>query len=111
MLSLTPPQPDLFETIHELVRAKGARDAVAYAQEAASRHEPSEGALAPFIKVLAGRNGRKVVDAASASMIRDLEEEHQVAYSYSAWCLAGLPHRDHPTGADWLIETDFAQLL
>jgi len=111
MLNVTPPQPDLFGTIHELVRAKGAREAVAYAQEAASRHEPSEGGLAPFIKVLAGRNGRRVVDAASASMIRDFEEEHQVGYSYSAWCLAGLPHRDHSPGADWLIETDFAQLL
>ncbi len=111
MLNVTPPQPDLFGTIHELVQAKGAREAVVYAQEAASRHEPSEGSLAPFIKVLAGRNGRRVVDAASASMIRDFEEEHQVGYSYSAWCLAGLPHRDHSPGADWLIETDFAQLL
>ncbi|RYE98022.1 MAG: plasmid replication protein, partial [Oxalobacteraceae bacterium] len=43
--------------------------------------------------------------------MRDHEHDHEVGYSYSAWCLAGLPHRDHPPGEDWLIETDYAQML
>jgi len=113
MLTLTgqKPQPDLFGTIHELVREKGAREAVEYAQAVAALHDPSEGALSPFLKVLAGRNGRRIVDAASSAMVRDMEAAHEIGYSYSAWCLAGLPHRDHAPGADWLIATDFAQLL
>jgi hypothetical protein len=113
MLTLTAQteQPDLFRTIHELVREKGAREAVQYAQAAAALQHPGEDSLAPFVKVLAGRNGRRIVDAASASIVRETECSQEIGYSYSAWCLAGLPHRDHPPGADWLIETDFAQLL
>lgn len=85
---------------------------MAYAQAVASIDQAQEGNLAPFVRALAGRNGRRIADAASATMLRDFEEvERQIGYSYSAWCLAGLPHRDHPPGQDWLIETDYAQLL
>ena len=103
-------QADLFGGIHSLVREMGARGAVAYAEKLAYE-EAGDGVLAPHVRVLAGRNGRRVADSAAAAIVRDHEHDHEVGYSYSAWCLTGLPHRDHPTGADWLIETDFAQLL
>jgi hypothetical protein len=60
---------------------------------------------------LVGRNGRRIADAASDAIIREHEHAHDPGYTYSAWCLAGLPHREHPIGEDWLIATDYAQLL
>lgn len=55
--------------------------------------------------------GRQIADTASASLVREAEGGSELGYSYSAWCLAGLPHRDLPAGKEWLIETGFARLL
>jgi hypothetical protein len=60
---------------------------------------------------LSGRNGRRIADAASAAIIREHDRGHELGYTYSAWCLAGLPHREHPAGKEWVISTDYAQLL
>ena len=102
-------QPDLFApdtSVHDVVRATGAKGAVAAAQVAAL--EPKASSLP---KVLAGRMGRQIADTASAAIVREFEGAIERGYSYSAWCLAGLPHRDLPPGKNWLIETDFARLL
>src|SRR3954447_25135962 len=99
---------DLF-SIHGLVAEKGGNGAVAYAQSAAISRGPED--PPSLLDALAGRSGRRIVDAASASMTREIEGGSEIGYSYSAWCLAGLPHRDRPAGEDWLIKTDFAQLL
>jgi hypothetical protein len=112
MLKLSPvwddlTQADLFSsTVHEVVKERGAKGAVEAAQSAVIM---SRGCSLP--KALAGRMGRQIADTAAGSMIRDLEGTTEVGYSYSAWCLAGLPHRDQPAGKNWLIETDFARLL
>ena len=103
-------QADLFGGIHSMVREHGAKGAVAVARDAANDLAAGQ-VIAPHVRILAGRNGRKLADSAAASIIRDHEHDHEVGYSYSAWCLAGLPHRDHPPGEDWLIETDYAQML
>ena len=55
--------------------------------------------------------GRQIADTAASSLIRDFEGTTEVGYSYSACCLAGLPHRDQPADKNWPIETDFARLL
>ena len=55
--------------------------------------------------------GRQIADVASSALVRDLEGLGEAGYSYSAWCLAGLPHRDQPKSEAWVIETDFARLL
>jgi hypothetical protein len=99
--------PDLF-SLHGLVAEKGSEGAVTYAQNALSLREAGEISL---IDAVAGRSGRRIVDAASAAMTREIEGGAQPGYTYSAWCLAGLPHRERPAGQDWLIKTDFAQLL
>src|SRR4051812_14741804 len=101
-------QADLF-SIHGLVAERGGNGAVAYAQSAAMSRGPED--PPSLLDALAGRSGRRIVDTASASMTREIEGGSEIGYSYSAWCLAGLPHRDRPTGEDWLIKTDFAQLL
>lgn len=100
--------PDLF-SVHEQVEAHGAKIAVDVAQKAVWLDEP-EGVF-PASKALSGRNGRRIADAASTAIIREHERHHDLGYTYSAWCLAGLPHREHPVGEDWLISTDYAQLL
>jgi hypothetical protein len=102
-------QSDLFgpaSTVHDVVTAKGTQGAVAAAEMAVS--VPNASSLP---RALAGRMGRQIADAASQAMIRELEGTGLPGYSYSAWCLAGLPHRDQPLGKSWLIETDFARLL
>jgi len=101
---------DLFGSIHTLVEAKGAREAITYAQAIVATRSPGDQGLSLF-DALAGRAGRRIVDAASASITREIEGGTEIGYSYSAWCLAGLPHRERPPGEDWLIKTDFAQLL
>jgi hypothetical protein len=100
-------QPSLFD-IHGLIAAQGAAEAVEQ-----SRSEIwSAQASAPSVqKALAARNGRRIADTASDAIIREHERAHELGYTYSAWCLAGLPHREHPVGEDWLISTDYVQLL
>lgn len=102
-------QTDLFgnlSTVHGVVTAMGAKGAVNAAQFAAL--EPKAGSLP---RALAGRSGRQIADTAAAAIMREFEGGAERGYSYSAWCLAGLPHREHPKGSNWLIETDFARLL
>jgi hypothetical protein len=102
-------QPDLF-SIHGLVEARGAKGAVDYAQAAVASRS-AEDVHPSLMDALAGRSGRRIVDAASASLTREIEGGAEIGYSYSAWCLAGLPHRERPPGEDWLIKTDYARLL
>lgn len=100
-------QPSLFD-VHRLIEAHGAADAIEQSQSAVwGSDEPPE----PTQKALVGRNGRRIADTASEAIIREHERTHHPGYTYSAWCLAGLPHREHPVGQDWLIATDYAQLL
>ena len=102
-------QPDLFgslSTIHGVVTAMGAKGAVNAAQLAML--EPKVGSLP---RALAGRSGRQIADTAAAAIMREFEGGAERGYSYSAWCLAGLPHREHSKTDNWLIETDFARLL
>lgn len=101
-------QPDLF-SIHTLVEERGGNGAITYAQDASLSKEPDD--PPSLLDALTGRSGRRIVDAASATLTREIEGGSEVGYSYSAWCLAGLPHRERPAGEDWLIKTDFAQLL
>jgi hypothetical protein len=102
-------QPDLFgdaASIHDVITKVGTKGALEAAQRIVVAPRASS-----LPRALAGRMGRSIVDIASASLVREIEGEHDVGYSYSAWCLAGLPHRDQPPGEPWLIETDFARLL
>src|SRR5919202_507823 len=102
-------QGDLFgpaATVHDIVQARGVKEAVAAAQRAVL--EPKAPSLS---RALAGRMGRQIADTAAQAIVREFEGAAQRGYSYSAWCLAGLPHRDLPAGKNWLIETDFARLL
>ncbi|MCQ4159251.1 replication protein RepA [Roseomonas sp. GC11] len=110
----TNPEPqddqgDLFgdtASVHRLVEAKGAKGAVKAAQLAVLDAKP-----ASLSRALAGRMGRQIADTASTAIVREFEGSSEIGYSYSAWCLAGLPHRDQPKDQNWLIETDFARLL
>jgi hypothetical protein len=112
MLKLTPILEDLAQTdlfgssVHEVVREKGAKGAVEAARITALTPRPGS-----LPKALAGRMGRQIANTAAGSIVRDFEGNGEVGYSYSAWCLAGLPHRDLEPGKNWLIETDFARLL
>ena len=102
-------QTDLFgpfSSVHAVVTAKGVKGAIEAAQLAVLDHEPL-----PLSRALAGRMGRQIADTASSALVRDLESSGEIGYSYSAWCLAGLPHRDQPKSDAWVIETDFARLL
>jgi hypothetical protein len=101
------PQPNLFD-VHDVVASRGVADAVEHSR---SLVWGMETVAPPTQKALAARNGRRVADAASDAIIREYERAHDLGYTYSAWCLAGLPHREHPIGEDWLISTDYAQLL
>lgn len=101
-------QPDLF-SVHDLVSTKGGSEAITYAQATVVTRGPDD--PPSFLDALAGRSGRRIVDAASATMTREIEGGSEIGYSYSAWCLAGLPHRERAAGEDWLIKTDYAQLL
>lgn len=102
-------QADLFgptTTIHQVVTDLGVKGAVQAGQWAASDPNP-----ASLPRALSGRMGRQIADTASQALIREIERSGMPGYSYSAWCLAGLPHRELPAGMNWLIETDFARLL
>ena len=102
-------QAELFgpsSTIHGLVQATGPKEAVEAGRRAALDPRPTS-----LSKALAGRMGRQIANTASASLVREVEGGSEAGYSYSAWCLAGLPHRDLPAGKEWLIETGFARLL
>jgi len=93
-------------TIHDVVQAKGAKGAVTAAQGIALTPRAP-----PLSRALAGRMGRQIADTAGQAIVREFEGAAERGYSYSAWCLAGLPHRDLLAGKNWLIETDFARLL
>lgn len=103
-------QPSLFgplSTVHSVVSAAGgSRQAVDAAHLATL--SPSPGSLP---RALSGRSGRLIADTAAAALLREVEGGGAPGYSYSAWCLAGLPHREQPKNDNWLIETDFARLL
>lgn len=99
-------QTSLFD-LHGLIAQHGAAEAVEHSQTAVWGGEEA----APTQKALTGRNGRRIADTASEAILREHERAHNPGYTYSAWCLAGLPHREHPVGEDWLISTDYAQLL
>ena len=102
-------QPELFgfrSTVHDVVLKKGPRGAVQAADIAALEPDAS-----PLSKALAGRRGRHIADTASSALTREVEGGSSAGYSYSAWCLAGLPHRDLPTAHGfWEIKTDYADL-
>lgn len=100
-------QPTLFD-IHRLVEAHGVADAV---EQSRSVVWGGEETPKPTQRALVGRNGRRIANTAADAILRDHERAHDPGYTYSAWCLAGLPHREHPVGEDWLIATDYAQLL
>jgi hypothetical protein len=102
-------QGNLFFNIHDLIVEKGSSGALTHAQNVTLHRVPED--PPSLLEVLTGRTGRRIVDAASATMTREVEGGSEVGYSYSAWCLAGLPHRERPPGEAWLIKTDFAQLL
>ena len=102
-------QTELFgsaSTVRSVVQVAGVKEAVEAGRRAVL--EPNSTTLS---RAFAGRMGRQIADTASASLVREMEGGSEPGYSYSAWCLAGLPHRDLPAGKDWLIETDFARLL
>jgi hypothetical protein len=103
-------QADLFKgaaSVHEAVAVRGAKSAL----EAAEYLRYNEDNIPSLPRALAGRMGRQIADNASATIIREFEGSAQLGYSYSAWCLAGLPHRELPPGKNWLISTDYARLL
>ena len=101
--------PDLFSVHGHLADTGSAADVVSKARFVAWGEEPHR--VDTMRKVLSGRNGRRVADTASGAIVREVERVHDLGYTYSAWCLAGLPHREHAVGEDWLIATDYAQLL
>ena len=102
-------QPSLF-AVHELVEAHGAKGAMNYAEQAVWQRGSEH--LGPNLLTywLAGQ-AEGSLSTAAAAITREIEGGAEVGYSYSAWCLAGLPHRERPAGQDWLIKTDYAQLL
>lgn len=102
-------QEELFgasSTVRSILQSAGPKKAVEASRIAALVPKPTS-----VSKALAGRMGRQIADVASASLIREVEGGAEPGYSYSAWCLAGLPHRDLPEGKEWLIDTGFARLL
>jgi hypothetical protein len=103
------PQSDLFgpdATVHDLLASVGnAKEAV----DAATR-ATLDGEGGSLARVVAGRGGKSVVAVARNTAIREIEGISERGYSYSAWSLAGLPHRKPPPG-DWVIETDIARLV
>jgi hypothetical protein len=96
-LTLLPPteergswQADLFSpaaSVHDVIAAQGVKGAIEAAEYLAFT---TQGAP-PLSRALAGRMGRQIADNASAAIVREFEGQAQLGYSYSAWCLAGLP--------------------
>lgn len=104
-------EASLFDDLHDLVASNGPEGAIRYAERTVLGRLPTEPQQPSLLDALAGRSGRRIADTAAAAALRELEGGGQHGYSYSAWSLAGLPHRERPAGEDWLIRTDFAQLL
>ncbi len=103
-------EQNLFD-VHALVTSHGAAQAVEHSRTVVWGACGDDVVTASAEQALAARNGRRIADTASGAIMRDHERQHDPGYTYSAWCLAGLPHREHPAGEDWLISTDYAQLL
>ena len=101
-------QNELFG-IHDLVVAHGVSGTVNHAMNVVSKRGPTEQQGPSLLDALAGRAGRRIAEAASASLTREIEGGAEIGYSYSAWCLAGLPHRERGAGDEWLIKTDYAR--
>ncbi len=110
-----PPHEDLFGNgVHRALQRKGSREKVLEAAHGAV----FQGQRGSLQEALTGRKGMRILNAASESLVRTAEAPPETAYSYSAWCLAGLPHRELPRDPespditpDWLIETGGARLL
>jgi len=97
--------------IHDLITAHGVSGTLNHALDIVSRRAPTEQPGPSLLDALAGRAGRRIAETASAALTREIEGGAEVGYSYSAWCLAGLPHRERAPGDEWLIKTDYARLL
>lgn len=97
--------------IHELITAHGVSGTLNHALNVVSKRMPTEQPGPSLLDALAGRAGRRIAETASAALTREIEGGTEVGYSYSAWCLAGLPHRERAAGDEWLIKTDYARLL
>ncbi len=97
--------------IHELITAHGVSGTLNHALDVVSKRMPTEQPGPSLLDALAGRAGRRIAETASAALTREIEGGAEVGYSYSAWCLAGLPHRERAAGDEWLIKTDYARLL
>ncbi len=74
-------------TIHKLIEAKG-------------RHAALE--------IAADERERRAIEAAAAYMS---EEQSEIAFLFSGWAHAALPHRRIPDDALWRIETEHVTLL
>ena len=74
MHSNAKSQHDLFRSIHELVEVHGPQDAIKIAQSHSLEKDSEASALTdPILEVVAGRSGRKIVDAAASSLVREIE--------------------------------------
>jgi hypothetical protein len=74
-------------TIHSLIEAKGKRGA---------------------LEVAAGDRERRAIEAAATYMG---EEQSEIAFLFSGWAHAALPHRRIPDDALWRVETEHVTLL
>jgi hypothetical protein len=74
-------------TIHKLIEAKGKRAA---------------------LEIAADERERRAIEAAAAYMG---EEQSEIAFLFSGWAHAALPHRRIPDDALWRIETEHVTLL
>ena len=74
-------------TIHSLIGAKGKRAA---------------------LDVASGDRERRAIEAAAAYMA---EEQSEIAFLFSGWAHAALPHRRIPDDALWRVETEHVTLL
>jgi hypothetical protein len=74
-------------TIHKLIEAKGRRAA---------------------LEIAADERERRAIEAAAAYMG---EEQSEIAFLFSGWAHAALPHRRIPDDALWRIETEHVTLL
>ena len=74
-------------TIHSLIGAKGKRAA---------------------LDVATGDRERRAIEAAAAYMA---EEQSEIAFLFSGWAHAALPHRRIPDDALWRVETEHVTLL
>ena len=102
-------QPELFGSrsrLHDVILEHGSLGAVQEADKLMLEDSPP-----PLAKVLSSERGRHIADTALSALTREAEGAVVPGYSYSAWSLAGLPHKDLPPGDPWVIDTGFARLL